>query len=124
MGSQVATVRVYLLPDDTHRRMVDRSDPKLWKARRALLRHLDYSKGAWRGESSPSLTGYAALFYLDQNERQDVSLLEVFNKTPSPNPDPSLVSESHLRDAMYDLLQGDVSGLTTELHPTRSGRQP
>ncbi|POR36516.1 DNA repair protein rad8 [Tolypocladium paradoxum] len=113
-----ATIRVYLLPDDVSRRVVDRAHPGLAKSRQAVLRELDYSKDAWQGQSLPFSAGYAALSTLSQNDASDnVSLLQLFNRIPSPNPDPSLVNEPHLQDAMYALFDSGVSGLTTELYP-------
>ncbi|PNY25671.1 DNA repair protein rad8 [Tolypocladium capitatum] len=118
VDSTAATIRVYLLPDDVSRREVDRAHPGLAKSRRAVLRALDFSKDAWHGKSLPSSAGYATPSTLGQSDTgDDVSLLQVFNRIPSPTPDPSLVGESHFRDAMYDLFDSDVSGLTTELYP-------
>lgn len=118
VDSTAATIRVYLLPDDVSRRVVDRAHPGLAKSRQGVLRELDYSKGAWQGQNLPFSAGYTALSALSQNDAgDDVSLLQVFNRIPSPNPDPSLVNESHFQDAMYDLFDSGVLGLTTELYP-------
>ncbi|KND89544.1 DNA repair protein rad8 [Tolypocladium ophioglossoides CBS 100239] len=118
VDSTAATIRVYLLPDDVSRRIVDRTHPGLAKSRQAVLRELDYSKDAWLGQSLPFSAGYTALSTLSQNDTgDDESLLQVFNRIPSPNPDPNLVNESHFQDAMYELFDGSVSGLTTKLYP-------
>ena len=124
VDSTAATIRVYLLPDDVSRRVVDRAHPGLAKVRQAILRGLDYSKDAWNGQNLPFSAGYIALSALSTLGRNDVgddtddlSLLQLFNRIPSPNPDPSLVNESHFQDAMYDLFESGVSGLVTELYP-------
>ncbi|KAF4512448.1 hypothetical protein G6O67_001587 [Ophiocordyceps sinensis] len=115
---KVATIRIYLLPDDAYRKEVDRSYPSLTRSRKKLLRALDYSRDAWQGISLPSSTGPSSLASLTQHDvSQDESLLQVFNRIPSPSPDPNLVNEYHLQTAMYDVLDSVVFGLTTQLHP-------
>ncbi|KAM4059756.1 SNF2 family helicase [Hirsutella rhossiliensis] len=113
-----ATVRVYLLPDDAYRDVVDRSHPSLIRSRKQLLRALDYSKVAWQGDAPSSPTGLSSLLgFTQHDDSQDDSLLQVFNRIPSPSPDPNLVNEYYLQSSMYDVLNSVVSGLKTQLHP-------
>lgn len=108
--------RVYLLPDDKLRGKIDRSDSARLKHRHDLLRVLDYSQEAWEGQwvpvpNNPILLG-------DQDaDTDDMSLLEMFNRIPSPNPDPSLLSDPEAVSCMNSLLNGHVEGLATELYP-------
>lgn len=110
------TLRVYLLPDDVERRAVDRSNPSLRATRLALLRELDFSKSSWNGVMPSTLSGNEALCDVTRPS-QSTSLLELFNKIPSPSPDSQVVRDDYARDAMVDLLEGKVSGLKTDLYP-------
>ncbi|PFH55302.1 hypothetical protein XA68_10152 [Ophiocordyceps unilateralis] len=110
-NSFTATIRVYLLPDDTCNQWIDRSNPKHKNKRAQLLRSLDYTKEAWEGQSVPSSAGFLSTSFGDE------SLLQLFNKIQSPNPEPELIKEAHVQDAMRDLIDSAVSGLTTELYP-------
>lgn len=117
-GDTYGIVRVYLLPDDVHRGTVDRSVGTLRRARRILLSSLDFSKTTWEGQSiqtngnqknGPHPLGYDI-------SGADSSLLELFNNIPSPYPSPDDVVDVVSRDAMFNLLDGKVFGLTTELY--------
>ncbi|KAH7171066.1 P-loop containing nucleoside triphosphate hydrolase protein [Dactylonectria macrodidyma] len=111
------TVRVYLLPDDVDRSIVDRLEGSLWKLRQLLLSCLDYSGESWNGEvklphlNSPTLVGD-----MNQHENTEMSLLELFNKIPSPKPDPEAVLEPHSQNSMYALLDSKVPGLKSKLY--------
>ncbi|OAA48769.1 SNF2 family helicase [Metarhizium rileyi] len=110
------TVRVYLLPDDAYRGLIDRTSLSLKKARSRLLHLLDYSKNVWDGlamagiDNSSSLKAHCVA--KDENE----SLLQLFNNIPSPNPNSGLVSDVHARDSMNDILDRHIPGVTTELY--------
>jgi hypothetical protein len=116
IDSAVGIVRVYLLPDDAERRAIDRSHYGLQKARQHLLRVLDYSSSAWHGGCIPE-PSRLKLFDPSEDEGEESSLLQLFNEISSPQPDATAVAEPYIRDAMYDLLEGSVSGLTSELYP-------
>ncbi|KPM43832.1 hypothetical protein AK830_g2714 [Neonectria ditissima] len=116
-GDVPGTVRVYLLPDDVDRSIVDRSDPSLLKMRQLLLSSLNYSKEAWNGDPQPPYLNSPPLVdSLSQDDDAEVSLLHLFNKIPSPSPDPGLVSEPHSQAVMYSLLDSKIPGLQTKLH--------
>ncbi|KAF7546629.1 hypothetical protein G7Z17_g8297 [Cylindrodendrum hubeiense] len=115
--SNQGTIRVYMLPDDVDRSIVDRLDSGLMKLRHLILGCLDYSSEAWDGnlkiprQSSPPLVDD-----LSQNDDTEMSLLQLFNKIPSPKPDPESVSEPHSQSVIYALLDSKVPGLRTKLH--------
>lgn len=112
-----ATVRVYLLPDDLLRRTINRSDAGLRKLRRSLLQNLDFSSHAWKGEEVSSPTRCNALLNPSPDSSDEpLSLLQVFNRIPSPRPDPDSVAEIPHRDAIYSLLRNNIRGLMTDLH--------
>ncbi|KAH6898695.1 P-loop containing nucleoside triphosphate hydrolase protein [Thelonectria olida] len=116
-GGHQGTIRVYLLPDDVNRSIVDRSDPSLFKIRQLILSELDYSKPSWNGNPQPSrLTSPPLVDDLSQCDDGEMSLLELFNKIPSPDPNPALISEPHSKDAMCSLLGSKVPGLRTQLY--------
>ena len=110
------TLRVYLLPDDACHGVVDRASINLRKARWRLLHSLDYSRSAWfeksqaSGENSPIRPG-------SNGAHGSPSLLHVFNNIPSPSPRTHLMREAYVGDAMNDVLDGSISGLTTRLYP-------
>ncbi|KAG5952711.1 hypothetical protein E4U53_000090 [Claviceps sorghi] len=111
------TLRVYLLPDDAHQGLVDRSSASLRKARRRLLDSLDYSESAWAGRSIVSVGEKSPFARHDCGAEEDKeSLLRVFNNIPSPAPDPDLVSDPCHRGAMAAIMSGDVAGLVSELY--------
>lgn len=113
-----ATLRVYLLPDDVLRGTVDRSDTSLKKARQSVLRTLDYSKGAWDGRPPADRLESPALHESTQDgSDEQASLLQLFNRIPSPLPNPDLVFDEYSKDAMCDLLESRIPGLSTELYP-------
>ncbi|KAF5017638.1 hypothetical protein F66182_10412 [Fusarium sp. NRRL 66182] len=118
--AEQGTLRVYLLPDDVLRRAVDRSDPSLWKARHIVLNQLNYSNEAWCGNlgtewlESPRLHESALP---NETLEENMSLLQLFNKIPSPDPDINSIDEPYSKSAIYSLLNGTVSGLTSELYP-------
>ena len=119
-GEDQSTLRVYLLPDDVQRATVDRTNGILRKARQAVISGLDYSKGAWNGRASLSEghghhQGPVPLSVAESSE--NVSLLQLFNTIPSPNPTPEEASDSVSQNIMYNLLEGKLSGLKTELYP-------
>lgn len=110
-------VRVYLLPDDVERRVVDRSDASLRKARRQLLSQLDFSQDAWAGEDAPNPPP-APTYHDDEPEGEnEQTLLQMFNAIPSPTPQPERIQDHYAQDAAHDLLGDEVVGLKTELYP-------
>ncbi|KAK7420475.1 hypothetical protein QQZ08_010391 [Neonectria magnoliae] len=114
---EMGTLRVYLLPDDVDRSIVDRSDPGLVKTRQLILNSLNYSKAAWNGSTQPPyLSTPPVAGDSTKDDDAEVSLLQLFNKIPSPDPNPEVVTEPHSQSVMYSLLDSRVPGLRTKLH--------
>ena len=115
-------VRVYLLPDDIGNRAVSRQNNSLRKARLDLLGRLDLSNSTWHGEAGPNPSANpsslsSAEEAVDDGTDKEETLLEMFNNIPSPNPRPDTVEDPYTRDAMENLLESDVPGLSTTLFP-------
>ncbi|KAJ4988729.1 snf2 family helicase [Stagonosporopsis vannaccii] len=117
--------RVYLLPEDWSRRSISRGSGTLKKALRRLLNQIDISPNAWTGDLSDA-----------QVQPFDpwagglgTSLYYLFNKLPSPAPEPARIKSRYTRRAAYDLLgssqaseweddgQQPLKGLRTRLYP-------
>jgi SNF2 family DNA or RNA helicase len=118
-------IRVYLLPEDWNRRSIDRRSQSLKKALQQLLSLIDTSPIAWTGN------------YQEENVRhfdpwasaENVSLYYLFNRLPSPVPDPAIIKSRHTRAAVCDLLKSaapsgweehgeqPLVGLRTRLYP-------
>ncbi|KAF7562190.1 hypothetical protein G7046_g1958 [Stylonectria norvegica] len=128
-GSPYGTLRVYLLPDDVQRGLLNRSSLTRRKLRQTLLSKLNYAKDAWNGKSDAGIIqnplSYENSDLIDDStdrtygseDETDVSLLRLFNKIPSPKPDLDLIIEPQLRNTMGDLLNSNIDGLLTTLYP-------
>ncbi|PQE11525.1 hypothetical protein CJF31_00011055 [Rutstroemia sp. NJR-2017a BVV2] len=113
-------VRVYILPDDVGRASIDRKIIPLRKSLQLLVAQLDISQATWKGQWTEGTPIKHIDPSLNTNNSQDyVSLFDMFNDLPTPNPDPSIVLDEHVKDAMYALLEGSVAGLdsNTQMHP-------
>ncbi|QGI75981.1 hypothetical protein CEK26_000889 [Fusarium fujikuroi] len=114
-------LRVYLLPDDVLRGTVDRSNQSLLRARNDdVLGQLNYSQEAWAGNSNAIWLDKPLLHEaVVQNEHlnEGMSLLQLFNKIPSPTPRINSIEETYSKSAMCDILDGQVPGLKSELYP-------
>ncbi|KAK0392566.1 hypothetical protein NLU13_2061 [Sarocladium strictum] len=109
------TIRVHLLPDDVDRRIVDRANSALSKARRQLLQDLDVSAVSWEHGMQSAVPATDALFST-RADGGDTTLLQLFNEIPPPNPDPDMAPDPFAQDAIVDLLDSRVSGLITPLY--------
>lgn len=117
--------RVYLLPEDWSRRSISRSSGTLRKALRQLLDRIDVSPNAWVGD----LADAQVQVFDPWAGRLDTSLYYLFNKLPSPAPNPANIRDRYTRRAAYDLLgsaqaseweddgQQPLKGLKTRLYP-------
>jgi hypothetical protein len=118
-------VRVYLLPEDWNRRYIDRNSRSLKTTLRKLFVHIDTSPRAWAGDYRE-----AAVRHCDPwASAENVSLYYLFNKLPSPAPDPSIIKDRYTRAAVRDLLKSaayseweehgeqPLVGLRTRLYP-------
>ncbi|KAJ6445920.1 Annexin A7 [Purpureocillium lavendulum] len=114
----VAVMRVFLLPDDAYRGVVDRSNPSLIRARQAALRRLNFSQESWTAQEPESPVDFISITELGRDDAaEDMSLLQVFNRIPPPEPDATSASDLHVQDAMFNLLESSVFGLRTNLYP-------
>lgn len=117
--------RVYLLPEDWGRRVIDRNSKSLKLALRQLLQQIDISREAWFGDYSTTTKRYFDPWATAEN----VSLYYLFNKLPSPAPAPEKIKNRFSRRAVEDLLDSahpplagkleeqPFSGLKTKLYP-------
>ncbi|KAH8730589.1 P-loop containing nucleoside triphosphate hydrolase protein [Phaeosphaeriaceae sp. PMI808] len=118
-------VRVYLLPEDWNRRYIDRTSKSLKSALRQLLSQIDISPNVWYGDHRESeITNYDPWASVE-----NVSLYYLFNKLPSPKPDPRNIKNRYTRIAVRDLLKSaafseweqhgeqPLAGLKTRLYP-------
>jgi hypothetical protein len=102
-------VRVYLLPEDWGRRLVDRRTQSLRLALRQLLGRVDISPDAWSGDHSE-----AEINNFDPwATARSVSLFYLFNKLPSPAPSAEQVKNRYSRNAVLGLLEA-ASPITYE----------
>jgi hypothetical protein len=118
-------VRVYLLPEDWGRRSIDRNSRSLKAALRQLLQQIDISPKAWTGDTCD---GEMSLFD-PWATPEPVSLYYLFNKLPSPAPDPGSIKSRYTRATAQDLLKSaahseweehgeqPLAGLKTRLYP-------
>jgi hypothetical protein len=121
-------VRVYLLPEDWKRRVIDRNSKSLKNALRALLSSIDASPSAWNGDSTEA----EARPFDPWASAENVSLYYLFNKLPSPAPRPEMIKSRYARVAVRDLLRSasssewehhgeqPLAGLRTRLYPYQS----
>lgn len=118
-------VRVYLLPEDWNRRFVDRNSRSLKTALRELLARIDVSPSAWAGDYREGEVRHFDPWASAEN----VSLYYLFNKLPSPAPDPEKIKNRYARIAVRELLRSakyseweeygeqPLTGLRTRLYP-------
>ncbi|KAM0251245.1 hypothetical protein ACHAP5_001843 [Fusarium lateritium] len=90
------------------------------KSRRIILNELNYSLEAWNGNTD-AIWLESPLPYESASQHTDLqegmSLLQLFNSIPSPNPKTELIDDSYSRSVARDILAGHISGLKTELYP-------
>ncbi|EMD69227.1 hypothetical protein COCSADRAFT_195072 [Bipolaris sorokiniana ND90Pr] len=96
-----SSVRVYLMPEDWGRRSIDRNSKKLKATLRQLLKSIDISTKAWHGDPDEKETHY----FDPWAEAELSSLYYLFNKLPSPSPDPGEIKDRYTRAAVNDLLE-------------------
>jgi SNF2 family DNA or RNA helicase len=111
-----AQVRVYVLPDDVGRSVIDRQEKSLRKALQSLLALLDISKSTWVGDWSDETPIMHIDSSLDPKIQDQPSLFYLFNTLPSPKPNLDLVTDRYANDAMYRILNSDIPGLKTEMY--------
>lgn len=110
-----AQVRIYVLPDDVGRSIIDRQSAALRAHLQCLLAKLDVSKMTWTGSWDPT----TPIKHVDPGTEGDLdntTLFQLFNTLPSPEPNPDFVQDPYGQIAMDQILSGEVEGLKTDLH--------
>lgn len=112
------TLRIYALPEDVGQSSIDRRVRSLRAALGELIRIIDVSPRAWKGQPTESIERYDLWATAD-----DSSLFYIFNTLPSPSPKHlSWKTDPFTLLAMRELLGDDghaskVPGLNTSLYP-------
>jgi SNF2 family DNA or RNA helicase len=109
-------VRVYVLPDDIGRSVIEREEKSFRKALHSLLAQLDISKHTWIGERSRETPVMHIDSSLDLKIQDQPSLFYLFNTLPSPKPNLDVVTDRYANDAMYGILNSDIAGLKTQMY--------
>ncbi|MCJ1294392.1 hypothetical protein MMC34_005950 [Xylographa carneopallida] len=114
-SDSLATIRVYVLPDDRALGTLPKTHRKHRHDLRTVMDLVDVTEDAWYGKVGPTavLQGYRPKL------TDDDSLFYIFNTLKSPCPNPSIVMDSATRDVMDGLLEGAplIPGLKTRLYP-------
>lgn len=112
---ELATTRVYVLPDDRGLSVFPKAFRKHRQALRVLMESLDNTSNAWDGlvESTTPLRMYSP------KQTEDDSLFYMFNTLRSPLPDPRVIDDAYMKEIIGGLMEGlpTVPGLKTELYP-------
>ena len=110
----LATLRIYVLPDDIGRRYINRDHGHLRSYLIKLLDGLDRSLPSWEGrnQNEDHLERYSG-----ESSNND-SLFYLFNTIPSPAARPPSVSCPLSSEAINSVLEcEELRGLRTKLHP-------
>ncbi|KAL6711360.1 hypothetical protein ACN47E_005891 [Coniothyrium glycines] len=117
--------RIYLMREDWGRRSIDRNSKKLKGILHQLLQQIDVSQRHWKGDPTES----EIIPFDSWATAEPVSLYYLFNKLPSPTPDPQSIRNRYARAAAHDLLRSatytewedhgeqPLAGLRTRLYP-------
>ncbi|KAF1808629.1 hypothetical protein P152DRAFT_443501 [Eremomyces bilateralis CBS 781.70] len=106
-------IRLYIVPEDVRGRTLRKLSDESMAVKRhfdVLFQELDVSPDSWHGISGRRLP------FSVWSTSENISLFYLFNTLPSPNPDPSLISDCYSQIAAVELLQGDVPGLKSTLY--------
>lgn len=107
--------RFYLLFHDVARGSVNRQNRRLGLAVDNILRQLDTNPETWAGQYAP---GEEHRFDRWATRAEgNPSLWYLFNTLPSPRPSIDMIPEKYAREALEDLLDGEVPGLRTKMYP-------
>ncbi|MCJ1381762.1 hypothetical protein MMC17_004873 [Xylographa soralifera] len=111
----LATIRVYVLPDDCALGELPKTLRKHRQELRTVIDLVDVTEDAWYGKLGTDTVrqGYKPKLM------DDDSLFYIFNTLKSPCPDPVMVTSAVARDIMGGLLEGVplIPGLKTKLYP-------
>ena len=113
-NGDLATVRIYILPDDVGRRYVNRDHSNLRSYLVKLLDGIDRSHASWEGwnQNEDHLERYSG-----ESSNND-SLFYLFNTVPSPSARTPSVSCPVSKEAIQSVLGcEELRGLKTKLYP-------
>jgi hypothetical protein len=113
--AECGQIRVYILPEDIGRRMIERNENSLRRSLQRIMAEIDTNKATWDAEWSQDTPVNHIDTDLDGKKDSEVSLFYLFNTLPSPTPDPSVIHDPYARDAMNRILNGQVKGLKTKM---------
>ncbi|GKT42335.1 putative ATP-dependent helicase [Colletotrichum spaethianum] len=109
---KAGVARIYVLPDDVDNRFIDRARSKLHKSRKSLISLLDLTPETWSGKPSAKRLSLDYVFEEEvDHDDESVSLLQLFNTIPSPDPAPETIANPTDQEAAYSVLDGDLPGL-------------
>ncbi|MCJ1395911.1 hypothetical protein MMC18_008797 [Xylographa bjoerkii] len=111
----LATIRVYVLPDDRALGVLPKALRKHRQELKILMDLVDVREDAWYGNVgiNAPIQGYQPKLM------DDDSLFYIFNTLKSPCPDPSVITNTAAREVVDGLLEGVplIPGLKTKLYP-------
>lgn len=85
-----------------------------------LINKLDWSNATWQGTwSDDTPIQYTSHPINAGPSSKEASVLEIFNSLPSPKPNPDILVDKYVQDAMRLMLKGKIRGLqsSTKMHP-------
>ena len=106
--------RVFLLPCDRGRAVIQRTDGILSKRLLELMQSIDVSAEAWEGDMPATAEPVGFRSYSEDED----SLFYLFNTIPSPDPSDCRVANGDAQDSIDSLLQEDcLKQCKTKLYP-------
>ncbi|KAK4636359.1 F-box protein [Fulvia fulva] len=110
-------LRLYVLYTDVARFVIERKNTQLSTSLMNIVQHINTSSELWNGYYDPSSVRNFDMFAT--RDCDDSGLYYMFNKLPSPSPDPTLVRDKYDREALEDLLdcRSRLRGMNTNLYP-------
>ncbi|OLN88808.1 putative ATP-dependent helicase C17A2.12-like protein 1 [Colletotrichum chlorophyti] len=111
-GGTIGVVRVYVLPDDVDNRAIDRDRKRLRNSRTVLISRLDFSPEAWAGRPPSDPVSIDSVCSQEGDPEDDtLTLLQLFNAIPSPDPEPEVITNPADQEATQNVLASDIVGL-------------
>jgi hypothetical protein len=114
VSKTTARVRVYLLPDDVGRAIIQRDHRGAHKFRRVVMEALDVSRRGWKG--MPASNRVKKPIAKMEDERS--SLFYMFNtlESPKPNPQAPWIKDDNTRGLLIDVLNRPIRGMKNPLY--------
>lgn len=81
----------------------------------SLLDNLDISHATWQGKWSNDTPFQHIDPSLDASKSSNnISLCKIFNSLPSPRPNPKVIHDEYIKEAMQSILKGNIQGIVSE----------